>query len=121
MYIFLRFRKKTRTVKKLRYSHHWYIDGTWIYPNGFKQLIIILYRDNETGKRFPALFALINNKNESGYNLLFKKIKEIITLFNTKPLNLRSFTCDNEKGLVNSLNNIYENMCMLLLSLYKKS
>ena len=30
-------------IKKLRNVKHWYIDGIWIYPKGFKPLIIILY------------------------------------------------------------------------------
>ena len=34
-------------IKKLRDSDHFYIDGTFIYPSGFKQLIVILYYDNK--------------------------------------------------------------------------
>ena len=32
-------------IKKLRESEHYYIDGTFVYPQGFKQLIVILYYD----------------------------------------------------------------------------
>ena len=53
-------------IKKLRSANHWYIDGTWIYPRGFKQLIIILYYDEIGKKRFPGLYALINNKTLEG-------------------------------------------------------
>ena len=30
-------------IKKLSQSKHWYIDGTFVYPKGFSQLIVILY------------------------------------------------------------------------------
>ena len=49
-------------------------------PIGFKQLLVILYKDNNKNKRFPGAFALINNKKESGYLELFRSIYNIITL-----------------------------------------
>ena len=49
-------------IKKLNKSEHYYIDGTFIYPSDFRQMIVILYYDNEKQKRFPGLYALINNK-----------------------------------------------------------
>lgn len=52
---------------------HWYIDNTWIYLKGYRQLIIILYLDKNSNKRFPGMFCLINNKKENSYILLFKK------------------------------------------------
>ena len=61
-------------IKKLYSSSHWYIDGTFIYQNGFRQLIVILYYDEILQKRFPGLFTLIKNKKENGYLYLFKKI-----------------------------------------------
>ena len=39
--------------KKLRESEYFYIDGTFVYPKGFKQLITILYYDNKSGRRYP--------------------------------------------------------------------
>lgn len=44
---------------------HWYIDNTWIYLKGYRQLIIILYLDKNTKKRFPGIFCLVNNKKEN--------------------------------------------------------
>ena len=58
---------------KLRDSKHFYIDGTFLYPKVFSQLIVILYIDDKSGKRYPGLYALINNKKEEGYKYLFKK------------------------------------------------
>ena len=37
-------------IRKMRNSLHWYIDGTFIYPKGFNQLIVILNYDDELKK-----------------------------------------------------------------------
>ena len=86
-------------IKKLRVSLHWYIDCTFIVPPSFKQMLVILYRDENSGKRYPAFFCLTNNKKFEGYNLIFKRIKEIITVDHTKDLNILSYSIDFEKGL----------------------
>ena len=73
-------------IKKLRESKHFYIDGTFVNPKGFKQLIVILYYEQNLERRFPGVFALINNKTENEYKNLFKSINEIITIEKTKEL-----------------------------------
>jgi len=45
-------------IKKLRLANHWYIDCTFVVPPDFKQLFVILYRDDFTGKRYPGIYAL---------------------------------------------------------------
>ena len=90
-------------IKKLGFSCHFYIDGTFIFPKDFRQLIVILYYDENVKKRFPGLYALINNKKEEGYYFLFKKIYDILTLEGTKELRLRTYTTDFELGLINAL------------------
>ena len=40
-------------IRKLRESKHFYIDGTFLYPKHFSQLIVILYIDDKSGKRYP--------------------------------------------------------------------
>ena len=94
-------------IKKLRFSPHFYIDGTFVFPYGFKQLIVILYYDLKTKKRYPGLFSLINNKTEAGYIELFQSIYNIITIEKTKSLALESYTTDFEDGLMNSLSKIF--------------
>ena len=61
--------------------------------------LFILYWDENSGKRYPALFCLTNNKKFEGYNLIFKRMKEIITVDHTKDLNILSYSIDFEKGL----------------------
>ena len=45
-------------IRKLRASKHFYIDGTFLYPKGFSQLIVILYIDDQSGKRYPRLICI---------------------------------------------------------------
>ena len=56
-----------------------------------------------------GLFALINNKKENGYEYLFNKIYNIITIENTKNINLKSFTVDFESGLINAAKKLFKN------------
>ena len=35
-------------IKKLGESDHYYIDGTFVFPKGFKQMLIILTKDRLT-------------------------------------------------------------------------
>ena len=51
-----------------------------------------MFYDLEYKKRFPAIYALINNKKYEGYDYLFKKIKNIITLENTRQIKIKSFS-----------------------------
>ena len=51
--------------------------------------MIILYYDNNSKKRYPGLFALINNKFENGYKELFKSILNILTIENSQRINTK--------------------------------
>ena len=62
-------------IKKLRNVKHWYMDGTWIYTKEFKKLIIMSYYYEIGKKRFPWLYALINNKTLEGNLNYLKKSK----------------------------------------------
>ena len=96
-------------IRKLSNSKHWYIDGTFVYPEEFSQLIVILFKDDVLGKRFPGHFALINNKKYEGYNLLFNIIKYILTIENSTDLKLESYTLDFEIALQNTMSNLFPN------------
>ena len=84
-------------------SKHFYIDGTFIFPSDFSQLIVILFYENNINKRYPGAFLLINNKTGAGYSLLFNNLYNILTIENTKKLKLESYTTDFEPALANSL------------------
>ena len=71
-------------IKKLQEAIHYYIDGTFIFPKPFKQLIVIQYLDIKNNKRFPGCFMLINIKTQSDYTLLFSNLYKILTNEYTK-------------------------------------
>ena len=97
-------------VNKISASTPIYIDGTFLYPDGFKQLIVILYRDDISGIRYPGLFALINNRKYEGYKLLFERIKFILTIENSRKLNFISYSIDFEKPLINATSTVFDNI-----------
>ena len=97
-------------IKKLRTSKHWYIDCTFIVPPNFKQMLVIMYRDEISGVRYPGLFAILNNKKKEGYMLIFKKIKDIITIENSKELSLISYSVDYEQSLLDTCRTIFKDI-----------
>ena len=97
-------------IKKVKLASHIYIDGTFLYPKDFKQLIIILYRNDESGIRYPGLFALINNKKYEGYRYLFQNVKNILTIENTENLNIISYSIDFESSLIKATKEIFQNI-----------
>ena len=97
-------------IKKLRAARHWYIDCTFVVPPEFKQLLVIMYLDEHSGKRYPGLYGLINNKKKEGYMCLFNSIKEIITIEKSKELSLYSYSVDYEQGLIDTCKNIFPNV-----------
>ena len=88
-------------INKLGTAEYMYIDGTFLYPPEFNRLIVILFRDEFSGERYHALFALINNKKFEGYKTLFEKIYHILILEHSIELNIKSYTIDFEKSLIN--------------------
>ena len=91
----------------MRASEHFYIDSTFLYTKGFSQLIAILYIDGKSGKRYPGLYALINNKKEEGYKILFNNINFILTLENQNNLNIKTYCVDFEKALINATKEVF--------------
>ena len=54
-------------IKRLSSSEHILIDGTFRYPIGYMQTIIIIYFYVIIEKMIPGIFIVINNKKEEGY------------------------------------------------------
>ena len=96
-------------IKILLESHYWDIDRTFLRPECFSQLIIIMFYDNKQNRRYPGLYSLINNKTLEGYKYLFNKII-IITIDNTKALNLHSYSTYFETALFTELKHIITKM-----------
>ena len=90
-------------------SPHLYFDGTYIFPSGFSQKLIVLYYNKETNKKFPGAYILINNKYEKSYIKAFTVNKNIITLEGEKELEMISYSSDYELALSNALETVFPN------------
>lgn len=53
---------------------------------------------------------MINNKSEVGYKEAFKSFKSIITIENSKTINLKGITTDFEVSLINAIKFIFPNI-----------
>ena len=90
-------------INILRNINHIYVDGTFICPNNFAQMLIVLGYDPIVEKKYPLSFILINNKNQLGYECTLKNFKDIITLGNKSKINIISYTTDFENALINAM------------------
>ena len=95
-------------LNRLRLTNHWFIDGTFtIVPSTYSQLMTFLIRDPNTGYLKPALWALVNSKEEECYFQLFQTIKNIVSSSETLSWSLSSATLDFEKGLINAFGRVF--------------
>ena len=97
-------------IKKLSFSKHLLLDGTFIFPSGFSQTIIIMYYDEILDKMLPGIYIAINNKTEEGYKDVFRYIKYYIDNIlkdREKNYHFETFTTDFEIALYNAFNKIF--------------
>ena len=97
-------------IKQLQNSVHFYIDGTFIFPQDFKQLIVVLYYDSITNAKYPGAYILINSKLFQSYLLVFSAFKNILTKYNSIEIKLETITVDFETALINALREIFKNI-----------
>lgn len=90
-------------ITRLRHSPYYYIDFTFIKPNGMMQTLIILYVDLYTGLKIPGAFIVVNSKAKIAYEAIFTEFYRIFALNNQLPLALQSYTIDYETALENTL------------------
>ena len=96
-------------LKRIRKSHHLYIDATFHHPPDYKQLLIIMYKDIITNLKIPAFYILMNGKKEIFYNIVFESIINIITDFRKIDIEINSVVSDSEKGLINTITKYFPN------------
>ena len=73
-------------------------------------MLVILYYDDKSQKRYPGLFAHINNKKEAGYIYLLNSIKRILTIEGSKFIILKTVTLNFETGLINAVEEVFSNI-----------
>ena len=54
-------------ISHVRKSKHIFIDCTWYQPQGFKQILVILFKDIIINKKIPCCFMILNNKRYEIY------------------------------------------------------
>ena len=98
-------------IKRLIASEHLLIDGTFIYPEGFMQTVIIMFYDVIIEKMIPGIFIILNNKTEEGYIDCFIYLKyyidKLITKEKKEKVRFTTFTTDFEIALINAFNKIF--------------
>ena len=99
-----------KNINRLAAAEHWYLDGTFIHPPGFRQILLIMYLDIITNKRIPGFYCLLNSKKEILYSKVLDSIKTIITSNNNIEIKLKSVTLDFERGLNKSFIKYFPNI-----------
>ena len=96
-------------VNRLHLTQHWYIDGIFtITPSNYLQLLTIVIRDPYTGLIKPALWAVLDSKEEETYYQAFRMIYDIVSSSGTLDRNLSSATLDFESGMINGFKRVFK-------------
>ena len=93
----------------MRISNHYFIDATFHHPPEFNQLLIIMYIDQITQLKIPALYILMNSKYEKLYDYIFESVINIITQNRSYEIEIKTIVKDSEKALINSIKKYFPN------------
>ena len=99
------------SIKRLIISENLLIDGTFTYPKGYYQTIIIMFYDPLLFKMIPGIFIGINNKTLQGYTLVFRFIRDYIYKYcqnDLSKIKWKVFTTDFEENLFNSFQKVFK-------------
>ena len=91
----------------MRLSHYFYLDGTFLSTKEFYQILILMYYDENSCKKVPGSYILINNKLFKGYTIALNAFKRILTGEDKIPINLYSITTDFEVSLIEEVQNVF--------------
>ena len=82
-------------------NSHWFMDGTFkLCPEIFYQIYTIHALNNN--QVFPCVFALLPNKNEVTYNVLFREVRNAVIRQGNEPTDI---LIDFERAAVNAVTN----------------
>lgn len=97
-------------ISHIRNTEHLFIDGTWYRPNGYAQILIILYKDKIINEKIPGCYIITNNKTFDIYLEVLNSFNNIITQNGIFDFNLSSITTDNEIALTNAIKIAFPNV-----------
>ena len=95
-------------ILRMRQSKHFFIDGTFHHPEGFTQLLILMYKDVISSIKIPGLYILVNSKKEMLYNYTFNGILDLLTANGSVKLMLETIVTDQEKAMINVVRNTFQ-------------
>lgn len=72
----------------MKKTNHIYIDGTFHYPIGYKQLLVIMYKNYITDLKIPLFYILINGKYQIYYEKILNNVYNILIDYNNIKLKL---------------------------------
>ena len=64
----------SENILRISKSIIWFVDGTYHHPEGYEQLLIIMYQDVITNEKIVGLYILMNGKNYIIYNKIFESL-----------------------------------------------
>ena len=99
-------------IRRFIASEHILINGTFSYPKGYCQTIIIMYMDVIVLKMLPVIFIISNNKTYEGYKIIFEDLLKKINKFtkiNKSKLKMKTITSDFELALYSVFKDIFIN------------
>lgn len=104
-------------IKRFIQSKHILCNGTFSYPKGFNQTIIIMYYAPIILKMIPGIFGIINNKTYFGYKTLFEdlsvKLGNLTKNLKTD-LKIETLTTDFEIALYKAFLDIFNKEAIIL-------
>ena len=83
------------------------VDGTYHHPEGYEQLLIIMYQDIITNEKIAGLYILMNKKNYIIYNKIFESLYNIISDNNQLNIHVKYIITDNESALIKGIKTIF--------------
>ena len=95
------------SISHIRKTKHLFIAGTWYRPDGFAQILIILYKDIITNNKLPGCFIIMNNKEYSLYKKVLESFINIIKQNKIFNLEIESITSDEKIAFINAINEIF--------------
>ena len=96
-------------IDRLRKSKHYFIETAYYRPPEFKQLLIIMYKDDVSENKIPGLYILMNNKSEKSYEIVFKSVLNIINKDKEYNLEIKSVVTGEEIELINVVKKVFPN------------
>jgi len=97
-------------IKRFIASENILLDGTFSYPKGYEQTLILMYMDVIVLKMIPGIFIISNNKTYEGYKLIFNDLLNKINIFtkiNKSKLKIKTVTTDFEVALYTAFKEIF--------------